>query len=293
MAPSLPDWVLGAEDLGAVGGAPYVLVELEGCANGLVAGRPPRRRPRRAPARVGGRRRARSSVRRGPRRRRPAARRRDRERGGKSDRRSVTGRAAATVPAPQHHPRAGRRVSGVLDAPGGTGLRPVAVVPTIAAARRRRRSTSAGQARRRPARRHVEPSAPPQRRERTAAPALVGALSVAVADESVAVELRGAGPSFSSGGDLAEFGTFPDPATAHVSRLTRSPGRLVSLLAPRCSAYLHGACMGAGIEVAAFAGRVVADPDAVISLPELGIGLVPAPVGRSASRRASAGTAPH
>ena len=33
--------------------------------------------------------------------------------------------------------------------------------------------------------------------------------------------------------------------------------------------------MGAGIEVAAFAGRVVADPDAVISLPELGIGLVP------------------
>ena len=105
--------------------------------------------------------------------------------------------------------------------------------------------------------------------------ALVDALSVAVADESVTVELRGAGPSFSSGGDLAEFGAFPDPATAHVSRLTRSPGRLVSLLAPRCSAYLHGACMGAGIEVAAFAGRVVADPDAVISLPELGIGLVP------------------
>ena len=105
--------------------------------------------------------------------------------------------------------------------------------------------------------------------------ALVDALSVAVADESVTVELRGAGPSFSSGGDLAEFGAFPDPATAHVSRLTRSPGRLVSLLAPRCSAYLHGACMGAGIEVAAFAGWVVADPEAVISLPELAIGLVP------------------
>ena len=105
--------------------------------------------------------------------------------------------------------------------------------------------------------------------------ALADALAVAVVDESVTVELRGAGPSFSSGGDLAEFGTFPDPATAHVSRLTRSPGRLVGLLAPRCTAFLHGACMGAGIEVAAFAGRVVTDPDAVISLPELGIGLVP------------------
>ena len=104
---------------------------------------------------------------------------------------------------------------------------------------------------------------------------LADALSVAVVDESVTVELRGAGPSFSSGGDLAEFGTFPDPATAHVSRLTRSPGRLVGLLGPRCTAFLHGACMGAGIEVSAFAGRVVADPDAVISLPELGIGLVP------------------
>ena len=39
--------------------------------------------------------------------------------------------------------------------------------------------------------------------------ALVDALSVAVVDESVTVELRGAGPSFSSGGDLAEFGDVP------------------------------------------------------------------------------------
>ena len=105
--------------------------------------------------------------------------------------------------------------------------------------------------------------------------ALVDALSVAVVDESVTVELRGAGPSFSSGGDLAEFGAFPDPATAHVSRLTRSPGRLVSLLGRRCTAFLHGACMGAGIEVSTFAGRVVADPAAVMCLPELGIGLIP------------------
>ena len=33
--------------------------------------------------------------------------------------------------------------------------------------------------------------------------------------------------------------------------------------------------MGAGIEVPAFAGRVVATADAAIALPELGAGLVP------------------
>ncbi|HYT40119.1 MAG TPA: enoyl-CoA hydratase/isomerase family protein, partial [Acidimicrobiia bacterium] len=38
---------------------------------------------------------------------------------------------------------------------------------------------------------------------------------------------------------------------------------------------LHGACIGAGIEMAAFAGRVIAHIDAVISLPEVGLGLIP------------------
>ena len=105
--------------------------------------------------------------------------------------------------------------------------------------------------------------------------ALADALTVAVLDAALTVDLRGAGPSFSSGGDLAEFGLFSDPATAHVSRLTRSPGRLISQLGDRITVHLHGACMGAGIEMAAFAGRVVADEAAAISLPEIGIGLIP------------------
>ena len=105
---------------------------------------------------------------------------------------------------------------------------------------------------------------------------LAEALTIAVLDDSVtAVELRGNGPSFCSGGDLDEFGSFPDPATAHASRLTRSPARLAHLLADRLTVHLHGACMGAGIEVPAFAGRVVATADAAIALPELGAGLVP------------------
>jgi hypothetical protein len=106
--------------------------------------------------------------------------------------------------------------------------------------------------------------------------ALAAALLVPLADESItAVELRGAGPSFCSGGDLAEFGRFPDPATAHVSRLTRSVGHLLHLLRERVVVHLHGNCIGAGVELPAFAARVVATPSTVFSLPELSLGLIP------------------
>jgi enoyl-CoA hydratase/carnithine racemase len=38
---------------------------------------------------------------------------------------------------------------------------------------------------------------------------------------------------------------------------------------------VHGACVGAGVELPAFAARVVARADARFWLPELGLGLVP------------------
>jgi enoyl-CoA hydratase/carnithine racemase len=105
---------------------------------------------------------------------------------------------------------------------------------------------------------------------------LVEALLVACADPSIErVLFDGAGPSFCSGGDLAEFGTLPDPATAHLVRLTRSPARLLAALGSRLEVRVHGACIGAGIEMAAFAGRVVAAPDTLISLPEVAFGLIP------------------
>ncbi len=105
---------------------------------------------------------------------------------------------------------------------------------------------------------------------------LTEALAIACADSSVTrIVLRGAGPSFCSGGDLHEFGTMPDPATAHLTRTVRSPGRLLATLGPRVEARVHGACVGAGIELAAFAGRVVAAPDSQFSLPEVGMGLIP------------------
>ncbi len=54
--------------------------------------------------------------------------------------------------------------------------------------------------------------------------ALLEALDVARHDPSVEeVILSGNGPSFCSGGDLAEFGSFADPASAHVARVRHSP----------------------------------------------------------------------
>lgn len=116
---------------------------------------------------------------------------------------------------------------------------------------------------------------------------LSAALAIAVADDSIqVVVLRGNGPSFSSGGDLDEFGSRPDVAIAHVTRLARSPAHLVHRVADRVTAKIHGATLGGGIEIAAFAGRVEADESTRIGLPEIGLGLIPGAGGTvSLSRR--------
>lgn len=105
---------------------------------------------------------------------------------------------------------------------------------------------------------------------------LVDALSVAAADPGItSVEWRGEGRSFCAGGDLDEFGTRPDPASAHLVRLQRSVGRALAQLQKRTVTYLHGPCMGSGIELAAFTSTVVASPDTTLALPEIRLGLVP------------------
>lgn len=105
--------------------------------------------------------------------------------------------------------------------------------------------------------------------------ALLDALAVAQADPTVRVVLDGAGPAFCSGGDLDEFGTRRDPASAHLVRLGRSAGHALHLLADRVTARVHGASVGSGVELAAFAGWVEAAPDATFALPEVAMGLVP------------------
>lgn len=110
--------------------------------------------------------------------------------------------------------------------------------------------------------------------------ALLEALTVARLDPSVSgLVLSGTGPSFCSGGDLAEFGTFADPASAHLARTRHSPAlalnALTARLGPACRARVHGRVLGSGLEMAAFCGWVEAQPDSVFGLPELSLGLIP------------------
>jgi len=110
--------------------------------------------------------------------------------------------------------------------------------------------------------------------------ALLEALAVAQLDPSVTgIVLSGNGPSFCSGGDLAEFGTFADPASAHLARTRHSPAlaldALTAQLGRACRAEVHGRVMGSGLEMAAFCGWVEAHDDSIFGLPELGLGLIP------------------
>lgn len=105
---------------------------------------------------------------------------------------------------------------------------------------------------------------------------LTDVFRLVTADPTIAsVELCGAGPSFSSGGDLDEFGTAPAPLVAHLVRTTRNAGIALAAIADRVTARVHGTCVGAGVELPAFAGRVVADPHTTFLLPEVAMGLVP------------------
>jgi enoyl-CoA hydratase/carnithine racemase len=94
-------------------------------------------------------------------------------------------------------------------------------------------------------------------------------------DRDGAVVVRADGPSFSEGGDLDEFGTFPDPVAAHLVRLTRSLAWRFAQLADRLVVGIHGGAVGSGIELPAFASRVVAADHTRIALPELSLGLIP------------------
>ena len=81
--------------------------------------------------------------------------------------------------------------------------------------------------------------------------ALVDALAAAGPEDEVL--LTGDGPVFSAGGDLDEFGSLADPASAHVLRLRRSPARALARVAARTTVVVQGACHGAGVELPAFA----------------------------------------
>jgi enoyl-CoA hydratase/carnithine racemase len=89
------------------------------------------------------------------------------------------------------------------------------------------------------------------------------------------IALLGEGPDFCAGGDLREFGSRPDVATAWQTRLVRSLPAVFAARAPRLVVGIQGAAVGAGIELAAFAQCVICTRTARFRLPETDFGLIP------------------
>ncbi len=89
------------------------------------------------------------------------------------------------------------------------------------------------------------------------------------------INLQANGKAFSIGGALQEFGQVTDPATAHWIRSLRLPATRLLKLRDKLQVHINGAAIGAGVEMAAFAGRVTCSPKAWFQLPELKYGLIP------------------
>ena len=107
-----------------------------------------------------------------------------------------------------------------------------------------------------------------------------------------AMVLAGAGPAFSTGGDLQEFGQAPSPIVARWVRFRRDVwGLLRSLPIPTIAA-VHGFTVGGGLEMLLLCDLAIAADDTRICLPETGIGMVPGVAGtQTASRRIGLGWA--
>lgn len=122
---------------------------------------------------------------------------------------------------------------------------------------------------------------------------LFAALSAVHDDPEVrAMVLAGAGPAFSTGGDLHEFGTAPSPVMARWVRFRRDVwGRLKALPIPTVAA-IHGFTVGGGFEMALLCDIAIAAEDTRICLPETGSGMIPGVAGtQTASRRLGLGRA--
>ena len=117
--------------------------------------------------------------------------------------------------------------------------------------------------------------------------ALREAFELAALDPEIdRVTFRGLGKAFSVGADLAEFGTTREPAIAHAIRMQTLPAHAIARCADKIEVHVQGACVGSGLEMAAFTRRLTASPRAWFQLPELAMGLIPGAGGCvSVSRR--------
>ena len=123
--------------------------------------------------------------------------------------------------------------------------------------------------------------------------ALHQAFGLVADDASIgAVVVHGEGPDYSAGADLREFGTAPSQDVARRVRFARDVwGRVLDCPRPVVAA-LHGVCFGSGLELALLCDQRVAAADAVLALPEMRLGMIPAAGGtQSAPRVAGLGRA--
>ncbi|PKW15550.1 enoyl-CoA hydratase/isomerase family protein [Saccharopolyspora spinosa] len=106
----------------------------------------------------------------------------------------------------------------------------------------------------------------------------LGSLADLVADDPQvrAVVVRGEGPVFCAGADLAEFAAVDPPAA--LTRWTpvgqRAFARLAALPQPSIAA-ITGSALGGGLELALATTFRVAGTDSVLGMPEIGIGTLP------------------
>lgn len=91
-------------------------------------------------------------------------------------------------------------------------------------------------------------------------------------DRIGAVVLSGGGRGFSAGGDIREFGTADASATPGLSSHVHSA---IERMSKPVIAAVHGFAIGGGLETVLACHYRVAEQDAVLALPEVGLGTLP------------------
>ena len=105
---------------------------------------------------------------------------------------------------------------------------------------------------------------------------LCDTLTALIADPDVhVVVFRAVGDHFSAGADLKEFGTAPSVWAMRDARWGRDVWGLPAVEVPMIAS-MHGYAVGFGFELALHCDLRVAAEDCVLSLPEAGIGMIPA-----------------
>ena len=90
------------------------------------------------------------------------------------------------------------------------------------------------------------------------------------------VIFRGAGDrAFSAGADISEFGTAPSYVEARRARRERDLWGFMLSLDKVLIAAIHGFALGAGIELPMCCDFRIASEDALLGLPEVGLGYIP------------------